>query len=108
MDRGQAAIHSHRMRTISFTETHTSITVRAPQLLPLVELWFAVREDPSDRRSKIQLALLEKEGLSDCPRCGSHLSPAQYRRTRTSYSDRASLCCAGCATEFVVDERTVV
>lgn len=95
------------MRTTTTTETQT-ITVRAPQLLPLVELWFAVRRDPGDRRSKIQLALLEKDGLSDCPRCGLHLRPAHYRRTRTSYSDKASVCCQGCATEFVVDELTVV
>jgi MinD superfamily P-loop ATPase len=81
-----------------------TITVRAPALAPLVELWLRLSEVPNDRRAYIQLRLLEKEGVDRCPRCQSQLSVDGYSITSAPYSRTERLTCAGCQTDYILSE----
>jgi hypothetical protein len=93
--------------TIDRLDVTTRTTVRAPQLLCVARALLALDEDPDDRRARISLALLRKEGASDCPMCERSFEIPDVRITRTPYDERCVLSCDGCRTRFVVDEQHV-
>lgn len=79
-------------------------SIRAPGLARVAEALFAYAQNPADRRARIAVALLEKQGALDCPACGMRFDVEGYRETRTCYAERASLACVGCRTRYVVHE----
>src|SRR5688572_2422696 len=91
---------------IALSET-VGRAVRAPKLSRLVDALFALRHDPHDRRAKITLALLEREGACDCAACGERLDLSGYRSTRTGFSERESIACRGCSAIFILAEHEV-
>lgn len=82
-------------------------SVRAPSLARAVDALLELAHDPSDRRKKITVALLEKEGALDCPGCGLRFQVSGYRETRTPYGETRAIGCKGCRTHFLVDETHV-
>jgi hypothetical protein len=96
------------MKRITTLETTVAPAVRAPTLRRVVDAMMALRENPTDRKAKIQLALLEKEGASDCPACGVAFELSGYRVTKTEYTMRATLRCTGCRQSYLLDETHVV
>ncbi len=91
--------------TISAPEVLRAPSMTAPQLRRVVDALWAAAEHPGDRRAKIALALLDKQGALDCPACGAHFDVADYRGTRTAFHGRDALVCNGCRTAFVVEDR---
>ena len=88
------------------TLVHTlAPTVTAPQLRHVVDALWALAENPSDRRAKIKLALLDQQGALACPCCGIRFDVAGSRGTHTSFSHRRALDCLGCRTTFVVEDQ---
>jgi hypothetical protein len=81
--------------------------LHVPELGVVVDCLFAVREDPSDRRAKIQLALLQRQGAACCPACGDDVDLAGFRRTRTAYAVRDEWSCGGCRQRFLLCEENV-
>ena len=108
--------HGSRMRKIStLVEVRDRTTLLpgevpvlpAPQLGIVVDCLFALRENPADRRAKIQLSLLRRQGDCACPSCGDDVSLDGFRRTRTSYAIRDEWACAGCDQRFLLCEENV-
>jgi hypothetical protein len=98
-------------RTITLEKSPVVVTtpeVAAPQLRRVIDALWALAENPGDRRAKIALALLEKQGATACPCCGARFDVAAFRATRTSFVEREALVCASCTTSFVVEERQTV
>lgn len=81
--------------------------MRAPELDRVIRILFRVREDPGDRRARIQLGLLERRGATACPSCGARFSLEGFSETRTGYHERRMLTCAGCGTGFLLGEREI-
>ncbi len=90
-------------RTITTLEQEVSL--KAPQLLPLVTLLLRAHEQPEDKTAYIQLRLLAQQGADRCPSCSERLGLEGYRRTRTGFSEREAISCTGCRTSFVLRER---
>lgn len=82
-------------------------SVRAPSLARAVDALLALAENPDDRRAKITVSLLDKEGALDCPGCGARFQVSGYRETRTAYGETRTMACKSCRTHFVVDETHV-
>jgi hypothetical protein len=78
-----------------------------PELGAVIDCMFAVRENPNDRRAKIQLTLLQRQGNACCPACGDDVDLAGFRRTRTNYAVRDEWACAGCHQRFLLAEENV-
>lgn len=91
------------VRTITTVEQEVSI--RAPQLRPLVHLMVRVHEAPDDKTAYIQLRLMAQQGADRCPSCETRLRLEGYRRTRTAFSEQEAISCRGCHTSFVVNEQ---
>jgi hypothetical protein len=102
--------HPIIVHTVDHTSTRTRPTpcVRAPQLARVVDALLAVERAPLDRRAKVTLALLEKQGALCCPGCGKRFTLEGYRATRTHFGSRETLSCRGCQTGFVVHEQQIV
>ena len=94
-------------KSIAAVETRSPATVRAPHLRAVVKALFAVKSDPTDRRARITLSLLEKQGATTGPCSGGGLSLDGYARTDTGFYAREALACRSCGTAFVVGERQV-
>lgn len=94
-------------KSIAIVERVAPPAVKAPHLSPLVKALFAVKEDPGDRRARITLALLEKQGATSCPCCGDRLSLDGYTKTDTGFFVKETIACRSCRTGFVVAERQV-
>jgi hypothetical protein len=116
LDRRAAITHGVRtMRKHVLVEVRDRTTllpgeqplVRAPELGAVVDCLFALRENPGDKRSKIQLALLEKQGAACCPGCGDDVDLSGFRRTRTSYALRDEWSCSGCGQRYLLAEENV-
>lgn len=94
--------------TITTTTTKTRLTLRAPALRKAVDLWMALLDRPDDKRTRIQLGLVQNAGACDCPACGSLLGVEDWRRTQTSFSVQETVICNGCdSTLLLTDERCV-
>jgi hypothetical protein len=78
-----------------------------PELGAVIDCLFAVREKPTDRRARIQLTLLQRQGHACCPACGDDVELAGFRRTRTDYTIRDEWACAGCHQRFLLAEENV-
>jgi hypothetical protein len=91
------------VRTITTVEQEVSL--KAPQLLPLVNLLLLAHERPEDKTAYIQLRILAQQGADRCPSCSERLGLEGYRRTRTGFSEREAISCSCCRTSFVVRER---
>lgn len=85
-------------------ETLRPPTVRAPELARVVDALLAYAQDPTNRRAKIAVALLEKQGALDCPACGAVFDVSGYRATHTAFSTKRCLSCMSCRTSYVVEE----
>lgn len=95
-----------RSRT-AVVEILRSPSVRAPELARVADALLAFAHDPADRRAKIALSLLEKQGALDCPACGVRFDVAGYRATRTAFSVKRCLGCESCRTSFVLEESEI-
>lgn len=111
LDLGGELLHAastmrSRTAVVEVPVTHTvrAPSVRAPSLAQVVEALLAYVENPADRRAKIAVALLQKQGALDCPACGTEFDVEGYRGTRTAFSARRAIVCLGCRTNFVVEE----
>lgn len=99
---------SETMKTSTSTvEILRTPSVRAPSLARAVDALLALAESPGERRAKIMVALLDKEGALDCPGCGARFQASGYRETHTPYGGTRAIICKGCRTHFVVDETHV-
>jgi hypothetical protein len=94
-------------KSIALVERAAPATVQAPHLSAVVKALFAVKADPLDRRARITLALLQKQGATSCPCCGVALSLVGYTKTETAFHAREAIACRSCGTSFVVGERQV-
>ena len=81
--------------------------LHVPQLGCVIDAMFAVKEDPSDRRAKIQLTLLQRQGAACCPACGDDVDIEGFRRTRTTFTVRDEWSCSGCHQRFLLAEENV-
>jgi hypothetical protein len=90
--------------TLLETTTTRAPSVLAPELSRVADALLAFAHDPSDRRAKIALALLTKQGALDCPSCGARFHVSGYRATHTAFLARRCLDCVSCRTSFVVEE----
>lgn len=95
------------MGSTQITTERTSLRVRAPGLLAFVDLLFAQRRDPENRRLHIQRALLEKEGADRCVCCQTPLSLDGFSAVKTAYGSERTLTCGGCRTVFVLDDEHI-
>jgi len=86
---------------------HRAPSIKVPELSRVVDAMLARAEDPEDRRAKMVLALLEKEGALDCPACKCRFHVSGYRATRTSFSTRRSLSCGKCETQFIIEDEEI-
>jgi hypothetical protein len=108
--RARRPIHALRMTQRAITQTRTVTTeleLKAPQLKKLAELMLQVRQDPGDKKARIQLTLLKHSRVDHCPRCDGRLQLEDYRVTRTRFSEREVMQCACCHTAFLLSERVV-
>lgn len=97
----------------SITRTHSTIrtadrlVVRAPHLTMWVDILFRLRQDPQDRRARIQAALLTQDGVDQCARCTASLTLEGFAETRTEFVERRALCCRSCGTAYVLSEQQI-